>query len=162
MITRSFWREEHCSATPKTPVRSSVEITAMEFAGILEGIPAALGPARTPPSNLPSRVPASATVRAVEIPDWFGWIFLGLTLLQALGLVPIIRRLRGLDSAVRAEARFDLLETIGSMLLFGGLLLSLEVSESWFRLALAGFVLMGAGYAVKGVRLLRARRRPTA
>ncbi|MEU2180330.1 hypothetical protein [Streptomyces thermolilacinus] len=98
----------------------------------------------------------------MEIPDWFGWIFLGLTLLQALGLVPIIRRLRGLDSAVRAEARFDLLETIGSMLLFGGLLLSLEVSESWFRLALAGFVLMGAGYAVKGVRLLRARRRPTA
>ena len=101
-------------------------------------------------------------MRAVEIFGWFNWIFLGLALLQALGLVPIIRRLRGLDPVVRAKARFDLVDTIGSMLLFCGMVLSLEVSESWFWLALAGFVLMGAGYAVKGVHLLRARRRPTA
>ncbi|MFF7580680.1 hypothetical protein ACFZBE_37850 [Streptomyces sp. NPDC008061] len=98
----------------------------------------------------------------MEIPDWFNWIFLGLALLQALGLVPIIRRLPGLDPVVRAKARFDLLDTIGSMLLFCGMPLSLEVSESWLWLALAGFVLMGAGYAVTGVHLLRARRRPTA
>ncbi|WP_406054356.1 hypothetical protein OG462_03615 [Streptomyces sp. NBC_01077] len=50
---------------------------------------------------------------------------------------------------------------VGRLLSAGGLLLSLVVAESWFWLALAGFVLMAAIYAMKGVRLLRARR-PTA
>ncbi|MFD9541988.1 hypothetical protein [Streptomyces sp. NPDC060022] len=98
----------------------------------------------------------------MDIPDWFKWIFLGLAFLQVLGLVPVISRLRELDSAVRAKARFDLLDSIGSILFLGGAYLSLEASESWFWLALTGFALQGAGYAVKGVHLLRARRRPTA
>jgi hypothetical protein len=100
-------------------------------------------------------------VRAVDIPGWFVWIVLGLAVLQALGLVPVIRRLRGSDSSVRSKARLDLLDVVGSLLLFGGLLLSLAVAESWFWLTFAGFALMAAVHAVKGVHWLRARRRPT-
>ncbi len=100
-------------------------------------------------------------MRAVDIPDWFDWILLGLAALQALALVPIIRRLRERDSSVRFKARLDLLETVGNLLLFSGLLLGSLVAESLFRLAYAGFALMTAVYAVKGVRALRARR-PTA
>ncbi|MFD9034540.1 hypothetical protein ACFVZW_25895 [Streptomyces sp. NPDC059567] len=98
----------------------------------------------------------------MDIPDWFVWIALGLAVLQALALVPIIRRLRGPDSAVRSKARLELLESVGNLLLFGGMLLSLLVADSWFWVALTGFALMAAVYAVKGVHLLRARRRPTA
>jgi hypothetical protein len=94
-------------------------------------------------------------VRAVDIPDWFVWIALGLAVLQALALVPVIRRLRGPDHAVRSKARLDLLESVGNMLLLSGLTLGLVVAESWFWLT------MTAVYAVKGVHLLRARRRPT-
>lgn len=98
-------------------------------------------------------------MRVVDIPDWFGWILLALAVLQAIALVPVIRRLRETDSAVRSKARLDLLDTVGSLVLLGGLLLSLLLAESWFWLALAGLVLSGASYAMKGLRLLRARRR---
>ncbi|MEU2424002.1 hypothetical protein ABZ619_23735 [Streptomyces sp. NPDC007851] len=98
----------------------------------------------------------------MEIPDWFNWIFLGLALLQAFALFPVIGRLRGPDPATRAKARLDLLETIGGLLLFSGLILSLKVSESWYWLVLPSFALSSASYAVKGIQLLRARRRPTA
>lgn len=101
-------------------------------------------------------------MRAVDIPDWFNWIFLGLAALHVLGLVPISRRLRGLDSAVRFKARLDLLDAVGSLLLFGGAFLSAVVAESWLWIAAPGFVLMSAGYGIKGVRRLRARRRSTA
>ncbi|MGF0173187.1 hypothetical protein ACQF36_22600 [Streptomyces sp. Marseille-Q5077] len=97
----------------------------------------------------------------MDIPGWFVWIALGLAVLQALGLVPVIRRLRGSDSAVRFKARLDLLDVVGSLLLFGGLLLSLVVAEPWFWLTFAGFALMSTVYAVKGVHWLRARL-PTA
>ncbi|MFF7394806.1 hypothetical protein ACFZAE_41195 [Streptomyces scabiei] len=63
---------------------------------------------------------------------------------------------------MRFEARLDLLDVVSSMLLLGGLLLSLAVAESWFWLTFAGFALMAAVYAVKGAHWLRARRRPTA
>ncbi|WP_437017635.1 hypothetical protein [Streptomyces sp. enrichment culture] len=98
----------------------------------------------------------------MDTPGWFVWIALGLVVLQALGLVPVIRRLRGSDSSTRSEARLDLLETIGSLLLLGGPLLSPAAAESWFRLTFAGFALMAAVYAVKGLHRIRARRRPTA
>ncbi len=97
-------------------------------------------------------------MRAVDIPDWFAWIFLGLAVLQILGLVPIIHRLRGLDSAVRFKARLDLLDAVGGLLLFGGSLLSLVVAGPWLWIAVPGWVLMSAGYAIKGVHRLRARR----
>lgn len=97
----------------------------------------------------------------MDIPDWFVWITLGLAVLQALALVPIVRRLREPDAAVRFKARLDLLDAGSSLLLFGGLLLSLVVAESWFWLSLVGFALLTVVYAVKGVHLLRARRRPT-
>ncbi|MFJ2935381.1 hypothetical protein ACIO8G_21760 [Streptomyces sp. NPDC087219] len=99
----------------------------------------------------------------MDIPDWLVWVFLGLAVFQALALVPVVRRLRGPDSAVRSTARLDLLDTIGNLLIFGGLILSLVMSESWLWVGLAGFALVFAVYAVKGVRLLRARRhRPAA
>lgn len=99
----------------------------------------------------------------MDTPDWFVWIALGLVVLQALGLVSVIRRMRGADPAGRFEARLDLLETVGSLLLLGGLVLILGVAESWFWLGLAGFALLTAVYAVKGFRLLGARlRRPRA
>ncbi|ULR53991.1 hypothetical protein [Streptomyces deccanensis] len=63
---------------------------------------------------------------------------------------------------MRFEARLDLLDVVSSALLLGGLLLSLAVAEFWFWLTIAGFALMAAVYAVKGVYRLRARRRPTA
>ncbi|MEV7893185.1 hypothetical protein [Streptomyces cyaneofuscatus] len=47
------------------------------------------------------------------------------------------------------------------MMLMGGLLLSLVVAETWVWLLAPGFVLMVGVYAVKGLHLLRARRRPT-
>ncbi|MFJ8870426.1 hypothetical protein ACIRD6_32330 [Streptomyces sp. NPDC102473] len=98
----------------------------------------------------------------MDIPDWFKWIFLGLAFLHVIGLFPVIHRLRELDPVVRAKARFDLVDSIGTILFLCGAYLSVEASESWLWLALAGFAIMGAGYAVKGVHLLRARRRPTA
>ncbi|MBT2380311.1 hypothetical protein AMK21_01045 [Streptomyces sp. CB00316] len=98
----------------------------------------------------------------MDIPDWYVWIAVVLALLQALALVPVIRRLRESDSAVRSEARLDLLDAVGGGLITGGLLLGLVVAERWFWLTLAGFALIAAVYAVKGVRLLRARRRPMA
>ncbi|MEW2045646.1 hypothetical protein [Streptomyces sp. NPDC005476] len=94
----------------------------------------------------------------MDIPDWFAWIFLGLVLVQVLGLMPVIHRLRGLDSAVRFKARLDLLDAVGGLLLFGGGLLGLVVAESWFWISVPGYVLMTAGYAIKGVQRLRARR----
>ncbi|WP_436989974.1 hypothetical protein [Streptomyces sp. enrichment culture] len=93
----------------------------------------------------------------MDIPSWFVWIALGLAVLQAFGLVPVIRRLRESDSSARFEARLDLLDVVGSLLLFGGLMLSLAVAESWFWLVFAGSALMAAAYAVKGVHWLRAR-----
>lgn len=101
-------------------------------------------------------------MRAVDIPGWFVWLALGLAVLQTLGLVPVIRRLRGSNSSARSKARLDLLDAVGSLLLIGGPLLSLAVAESWFWLTIAGFVLMAAVYTVKGVHWVRARRRPTA
>ncbi|MEU0119179.1 hypothetical protein ABZ137_37240 [Streptomyces bobili] len=96
------------------------------------------------------------------IPGWFVWIFLVPFFWQVLGLYPVIHRLRESDSALRAKARLDLLEVVGSLLLFGGAMLSLLVAESWAWLAVSGWVLMAAAYAVKGVHRLRARRHPTA
>jgi hypothetical protein len=101
-------------------------------------------------------------VRAVGIPGWFVWIFLVLFLWQLLGLFPVIHRLREANSAMRFKARLDLLEVAGSLLLFGGSLLSFMVERSWFWLGLAGFPLLTAVYAVKGAHWLRARRHPTA
>jgi hypothetical protein len=99
-------------------------------------------------------------VRAVDIPGWFVWLALGLAALQALGLVPVIRRLRGSGSGVRFEACLDLLDVVASLLLFGGLVLSLAVAASWFWLTFAGFALMAAVYALRGVYRVRGRRRP--
>ncbi|MDX3571338.1 hypothetical protein [Streptomyces sp. ID05-47C] len=98
----------------------------------------------------------------MDIPVWFAWIALPLFLLQVLGLFTVIDRLRGSDAALRAKARLDLLDVVGAMLLFGGMILALLVAESWAWLSLPGFALMSASYAVKGVRRLRARRRSTA
>ncbi len=98
----------------------------------------------------------------MDIPGWFVWVALGLAVLRAFGFVPVIRRLRGSDSAVRFEARLDLLDVVASLLLFGGLVLSLAVAASWYWLTCANFVLTAAVYAVKGVRWLRTRKRRTA
>lgn len=98
-------------------------------------------------------------MRAVEIPSWFNWIFFDLALLQAFAFVFVICQLRGLDPAMRAKVRFDLLETIGGLLLFSGLILSVKVSGSWYWPALPA--LSSAGYAAKAIQLLRACCRPT-
>ncbi|MET7745925.1 hypothetical protein [Streptomyces sp. NPDC005385] len=100
-------------------------------------------------------------MRAVDIPAWAVWVMIGLAALQAIALVPITGRLRRPDPAVRSEARLDLLDAVGSLLFFGGMVLGVAVSPSWFWVGFAGFALMTAGYAVKGVRWLRGRRRPT-
>ncbi|MFF3675828.1 hypothetical protein ACFYYS_17830 [Streptomyces sp. NPDC002120] len=97
----------------------------------------------------------------MDIPDWYVWIALGLAVLQALGLVPIIRRLRGPDLVLCSRARLELLETVGTLLLMGGLLLSLTVAKTWFWIAAIGFALMAAVYGVKGARRLRTRRSTT-
>ncbi|MFD9244715.1 hypothetical protein ACFV0D_22835 [Streptomyces sp. NPDC059556] len=98
----------------------------------------------------------------MDIPDWFVWIFLGIIVLQALGLVPAVRRMRATDPAARSAAPAVLLDTVGAVLASAGLLLSVVVAESWFRLAVVGLVLIAAAYTLKGVRLLRARRGPAA
>ncbi|TCR26979.1 hypothetical protein [Streptomyces sp. BK205] len=95
------------------------------------------------------------------IPGWFDWIFLVLFSWQVLVLFAVLSRLREADSEGRFKARLDLLDAVGSLLLLGGGLLGLVAGESWFWLSLAGFPLMTAVYAVKGVRRLRARRPTT-
>ncbi|CAM5709106.1 hypothetical protein [Streptomyces griseorubiginosus] len=95
------------------------------------------------------------------IPGWFDWIFLVLFSWQVLVLFAVLSRLREADSEGRFKARLDLLDAVGSLLLLGGGLLGLVAGESWFWLSLAGFPLMTAVYAVKGVQWLRARRHPT-
>jgi membrane protein implicated in regulation of membrane protease activity len=74
------------------------------------------------------------------------------------GLDRVAHVLAAAEVAVRA--RFGLLDGVGSLLLFGGLLLTLMVAESWFWLAFVGFDVMAAVYALKGVHWLRARHRP--
>ncbi|MFJ9107865.1 hypothetical protein [Streptomyces sp. NPDC102283] len=98
----------------------------------------------------------------MDIPDWFLWAALGFSVLQAAALVRIVRRLRGPDRAVRSMARLELLDAVSTVMLMTGLVLSLSVAVSWFWLSLAGFALMAAVYAVKGLDLLRARRRSAA
>ncbi|MFC8676064.1 hypothetical protein ACFUEN_25720 [Streptomyces griseorubiginosus] len=95
------------------------------------------------------------------IPGWFDWIFLFLFSWQVLVFFVVLHRLREADADLRGEARLDLLDAVGSLLLLGGGLLGLVAGESWFWLSLAGFLLMTAVYAVKGVHWLRARRHPT-
>ncbi|MFJ4486802.1 hypothetical protein ACIP3D_31150 [Streptomyces longwoodensis] len=99
----------------------------------------------------------------MDIPGWFVWIYLGAILFQVLALGPAVGRLRGPDASLRIKARWDLLEITGTILLFGGLLLGLEVAEAWSWLSVAGFALLTPVYAVQGTRRLRTRRRrPTA
>ncbi|MER6411146.1 hypothetical protein [Streptomyces humidus] len=99
----------------------------------------------------------------MNVLEWLVRIALGLAaLMQALALAPAIGRLRGSESATRSKARLDLLEIVGSLLSFSGLLLGSVVTGSWYWLALAGFAVMTPVYAVKGVRWLRTRRRSTA
>ncbi|MFF1516036.1 hypothetical protein [Streptomyces sp. NPDC058305] len=95
------------------------------------------------------------------IPGWFVWIMLGGAALQAIGLVPISGRLRAPDTVVRSKACLELLDAAGALLFFGGFVLGQVLGASWLWLSVGGFVLMTAGYVVKGVRMLRIRRRPT-
>ncbi|MEW2560355.1 hypothetical protein [Streptomyces griseorubiginosus] len=95
------------------------------------------------------------------IPGWSVWILLFLFSWQVLVFFVVLHRLREAEADQRGEARLDLLDVVGSLLLFGGGLLGLVAGESWFWLGLAGFLLMTAVYAVKGVHWLRARRHPT-
>lgn len=104
---------------------------------------------------------AAPRVHAVGIPGWSVWIFLFLFSWQVLVFFVVLHRLREADSDLRGEARLDLLDTVGSLLLLGGGLLGLVAGESWFWLSLAGFPLMTAVYVVKGVHWLRARRHRT-
>ncbi|MFJ8948281.1 hypothetical protein ACIRG4_34475 [Streptomyces sp. NPDC102395] len=98
----------------------------------------------------------------MNILGWLVRIALGLAaLMQLLALAPAIRRLRGSESATRSKARLDLLEIVGSLLGFSGLLLR-PVVTGFGYLALAGFALMTPVYAVKGGHWLHTRRRPTA
>ncbi|MFD8959120.1 hypothetical protein ACFV0W_19770, partial [Streptomyces anulatus] len=96
----------------------------------------------------------------MDIPNWLLWPALGAWLLQALALVPGIRRLRGPDPAARTKARLNLLDSAASLLVITGLLLSMTAAESWIWLSLTGFMLLALVYAAKGLRLLRARRTP--
>ncbi|MFF8601421.1 hypothetical protein ACF065_22650 [Streptomyces sp. NPDC015232] len=98
----------------------------------------------------------------MDIPDWLLWINCGLAGLQVLGLVPVVRRMRGDDPAERSKARLDLLEGIAGLMMIGGVLLVFLQGESGFWLPLVGFALASALYAWKGILLLRARRRPAA
>ncbi|MFH9132552.1 hypothetical protein [Streptomyces sp. NPDC017524] len=98
----------------------------------------------------------------MDIPDWFLWAVLGFAVLQTASLVRIIRRLRESDRAVRSMARLELLDAVSTLMLVTGLVLSLAVAASWFWLLLAGFALMIVVYAVRGLELLRARRRTVA
>ncbi|MFY0511031.1 hypothetical protein ACOMD4_11630 [Streptomyces anulatus] len=59
----------------------------------------------------------------MDIPNWLLWPALGAWLLQALALVPGIRRLRGPDPAVRIKARLD---SAGCLLVITGLLPPLD------------------------------------
>ncbi|MFE0646074.1 hypothetical protein ACFW2Y_31400 [Streptomyces sp. NPDC058877] len=94
----------------------------------------------------------------METPGWLVPFMVGLLFLQALGLVPVIRRMRGSDPETRTRGRLDLLETIGSLLLISGVLLSLTVAEPLFWLAPAGLLLLVVCYAVKCAHWLRDRR----
>ncbi|MFJ9743317.1 hypothetical protein [Streptomyces sp. NPDC101166] len=97
----------------------------------------------------------------MDIPDWSVWLLTCLAVLQALSLVIVIRRFRRSDPALRSEALLDLLDTFAGLLLFGGMMLSLTVADSFFWLGLVGFAMMTVVYAMKGVRYLQARRRPS-
>ncbi|MFH9799549.1 hypothetical protein [Streptomyces virginiae] len=94
----------------------------------------------------------------MDIPDRYIWIAVGLAVLQALGLLPMVRRLRGPDPALRSRARLEVLETVGTLVLMGGLVLSLTVAEAWFWIAATGVAIMVCVYAVKSARRLRTRR----
>ncbi|MEU9700136.1 hypothetical protein [Streptomyces sp. NPDC047981] len=94
----------------------------------------------------------------MDIPDWAVWAALGLAVLQGLSVVTVVRRLRRADPTARTGARLDLLDTVGGLVLFAGVMLSLLVADHWFWLTLVGAAFIAAGYVVKGVLLVRARR----
>ncbi|MFG3488698.1 hypothetical protein ACIQ9R_13040 [Streptomyces sp. NPDC094447] len=88
----------------------------------------------------------------MDIPVAFRWVLAALLVLQLIALVPVVRRMRRPDPAVRTDARLDLLDAVSSLTLLAGLALGRSA------LMLAGFVLLGAVIAVKGFRALRVRR----
>ncbi|MFF9016223.1 hypothetical protein ACF09C_25050 [Streptomyces sp. NPDC014870] len=94
----------------------------------------------------------------MDIPDWAVWAALGLSVLQGLSVATVVRRLRRADPEARTRARLDLLDTVGGLALFAGVMLTLLVADHWFWLTLVGAALIAAAYTVKGVLLLRARR----
>ncbi|MEV6327171.1 hypothetical protein [Streptomyces sp. NPDC051909] len=87
----------------------------------------------------------------MEIPDWVRWIALGLVVLNLLGLVPVVRRMRGGDPVERTAARIDLFDSAGSLLMLSGIGLRLV------PLAAAGLAIMGVAITVGLVRRIRAR-----
>ncbi len=99
-----------------------------------------------------------ATVRVVDILDWLLWPALAAALLEAFAVIRGIRRLREAGPAVRTRARLGLLDSVASLLIVTGLLLGMKVEEPWLWLSFTGFTLLTLVYAVKGLRLRRARR----
>ncbi|MFE0703177.1 hypothetical protein [Streptomyces sp. NPDC058872] len=94
----------------------------------------------------------------METPGWFLPLTFGLLFLQILGLVPVIRRMRGSDPTTRTRGRLDLLDAVGSLLFISGVMLSLAVAEPLFWLVPAGVLLLAVCYAVKCAHWLRDRR----
>ncbi|MFF9064943.1 hypothetical protein ACF09E_06235 [Streptomyces sp. NPDC014891] len=88
----------------------------------------------------------------MDIPVAFRWVLAALLVLQLIALVPVVRRMRRPDPAVRTDARLDLVDAVSSLTLLAGLALNQSA------LLLAGCVLLGAVIVVKGVRALRVRR----
>ncbi|MGW2301529.1 hypothetical protein [Streptomyces sp. NPDC001809] len=88
----------------------------------------------------------------MDIPVAFRWVLAALLVLQLVALVPVVRRMRRPDPAVRTDARLDLLDAVSSLTLLAGLALNQGA------LMLVGAVSLGAVIAVKGFRALRVRR----
>ncbi|WP_435970123.1 hypothetical protein [Streptomyces sp. Qhu_M48] len=89
----------------------------------------------------------------MDIPVAFRWAIVALAVLQLTALVPVVRRMRRPDPAVRTDARLDLFDVIASLTLLAGV--GLENAP----LLLVGFALLGAVITVKGFRALRRHQR---
>ncbi len=104
-----------------------------------------------PPSTRGDR--SGRTLRRVDIPLAFRWVFVALVVLQLAALVPVLRRLRDPAPERRTGAGLDLLDAVGGVTALAGF------TFGDFAVTLAGVACVGAALTAKGILRYRARER---
>ncbi|MEO3977835.1 hypothetical protein [Streptomyces sp. CAU 1734] len=89
----------------------------------------------------------------MDIPVMVRWALLALMAAQLFPIVSALRRMRRPEAGPRGEARLDLADALGCVVLLGGFAIDN------MAVALSGLAVMGVAISLSAGRELRARRR---